>query len=189
MYCKSMNTIPNYTKSVLNQKKLKKYLIKTNRSIEAERSLRERAPIIRYAKGSLRNEDIKTEIDKIDLDEFSCEAAYMISEVLEKADLKVEISFTNKVLPTIRGNRRLLRTIISEITSMCVEEAKGKSSVHWSIRREEGYCIYEFAYWNAKRSNVNDEQIQRLASCLKEYQGTLSIKRKKNTRTLICLAL
>ena len=113
----------------------------------------------------------------------------MISEVLEKADLKVEISFTNKVLPTIRGNRRLLRTIISVITSMCVEEAKGKSSVHWSIRREEGYCIYEFAYWNAKRSNVNDEQIQRLASCLKEYQGTLSIKRKKNTRTLICLAL
>lgn len=86
MYCKSMNTIPNYTKSVLNQKKLKKYLIKTNRSIEAERSLRERPPIIRYAKGSLRNEDIKTEIDKIDLDEFSCEAVYMISEVLEKAD-------------------------------------------------------------------------------------------------------
>jgi len=187
MHCTSMNTVSKYIRSILDCRKTKGYAFNSIRSRKAERNMRECPQIIRYAKGSFVNEDMK--VGKIDLDDFSFEVAYIVSEVLEKANISMEMSFTNKVLPTISGSRKLLKNIIYEISNICAEEAKRGTSVHLSVRRGKGSCIYEFAYQNGEIINMCNEQIERLNSCIMTFQGSFSIKRIKNTHTLICLTL
>jgi hypothetical protein len=191
-----MNTVSKYIRSILDCRKTKGYAFNSIRSRKAERNMRECPQIIRYAKGSFVNEDMK--VGKIDLDDFSFEVAYIVSEVLEKANISMEMSFTNKVLPTISGSspnedkicrEKLLKNIIYEISNICAEEAKRGTSVHLSVRRGKGSCIYEFAYQNGEIINMCNEQIERLNSCIMTFQGSFSIKRIKNTHTLICLTL
>mgnify|MGYP001851219946 CR=1 FL=1 len=73
---------------------------------------------------------------KIDLDDFSFEVAYMFSERRDKSGLYVKIDFTDKVLPTIQGNQELLKKIFSSVADQCVKEAKPKTTVHLSVRKE-----------------------------------------------------
>lgn len=187
MYCININTVQNRTRLMLDCRKIKGYAFDSNRSRSAERSMKECQKIIKYTKGNIVNEEINT--GKIDLDDFSFEVAYMMSEMLEKAGLTIEISFTNKVLPTIQGNRQLLKNIFYEISDICAEEAKRRTSVHMSIRKTKSSCIYEFAYQNGGIINMCNEQIERLNSCIMMFQGSFTIKRIKNTHTLICLTL
>ncbi len=187
MYCNSINTFPNHTEILLGCRKIKGYELRNNRKRRTERSMNEYPKIIKYTKGYAVNEEARTE--EIDLDEFSFEIAYMVSEVLEKEEIAVEIVFTDKVLPTIQGSRQRLKDIFSEILKICVKEVKRKTTLQLSVRKEKGRCIYEFAYRNKEKIDMCDKRMEELESYIMRFQGNLSIRRIKNTQTKICVTL
>lgn len=186
MYCNNTKVFPNYTRIVTDYRRSRAYAL-SDRSRRRERNMKEYPKSIKYTRGNIRNKGIKAE--KIDLDEFSFGVAYMISEALERENLNVEITFTAEVLPTIQGSWELLKAIFSEISEICVKEAKWNTTVYLSIRKEKGCCIFEFAYRSREKINVCDKQIEKLKSYIMRFQGDFSIKKIRNTYTLIRLTL
>ena len=187
MYCNSAKVFPNYKSLLINQKGLKCGTFIGNKKTRTEGIMSENSKIIKYTGSRLICEDSSAKEEKIDLDDFSIEVAYMFSERLEKSGLNVRIDFTDKVLPTIRGNQELLKKIFSSVADQCVKEAKPKTTIHLSVQKGKTGCVYEISYQNRDLKMKNSVQMKRFKTDLEKFQGVLSVKREKDTQIRINL--
>lgn len=187
MYCDSAKAFPDYKSLFINQKGLKCGTFIGNIKARTSGNMSNNLRIIKYTMSGLNREDNNAKEGKIDLDDFSFEVAYMFSERLEKSGLSVEIDFTDKVLPTIRGNQELLKKIFSSVAEQCAKEAKPKTAVYLSIQKGKTGCIYEISYQNRGPKIKNSGQIERLKTDLVKFQGELSVKRENDTQIRIRL--
>ena len=111
----------------------------------------------------------------------------MFSERLEKLELYMKIDFTDKILPTIRGNQELLKKIFPSVADQCVKEAKTETTVHLSVQKGKTVCVYEISYQNRDPKIKNCGQMKRIKTDLEKFQGVLSVKREKDTQIRINL--
>ena len=187
MYCDSAKAFPNYKSLLINQKGLKCGTFIGNKKTRTEGIMSENSKIIKYTGSRLICEVSSAKEEKIDLDYFSFEVAYMFCERLEKSGLYVKIDFTDKVLPTIPGNQELLKKIFSAVADQCVKEAKPRTTVHLSIQKGKTGCAYEISYQNRDPKIRNCGQMKRFKTDLEKFQGVLSVKREKDTQIRINL--
>ena len=189
MYCDSAKVFPDCKSLLINQKGLKCGTFIGNKKARTEEIMNENSKIIKYTRSRVICEDSSGKEEKIDLDDFSFEVVYMFSERLEKSGLYVKIDFTDKVLPTIRGNQELLKNIFLSVADQCAKEAKSKTTAYLSIKRTKTGCAYVISYQHGDPKNKNSSQLERVKNDLGRFQGELSVKREKQTQIRISLNL
>lgn len=162
---------------------------KKSSSMRRNKGVCEQPKTIKFERNITGNLNGELETEEIDLDELSFEAAYIMSEVLDKAGVELEISFTGQILPTIHGNRKCLKSAFKTIAELCVEEVEQSTAICLSIQKTNRHCIYEISYQHRENITKNDRQLEAHSLCVEKYQDIIFLKKIKNSDTRISLVL